>query len=177
MYILDIILDKSDKPKLSGIKRWQVISICIIFILFVVIALIAPMLMQTFGITDTGIAIMIATLSVVLTILIFMMIMSESKFKKKHAVHGELTLDFFNGKEVGVFKSNYNEKIVIDFENIITSGIVSKTQVNNRLERLKITNRNTTVLYNGQLIKCAIALYIKDNNLISYLIRNGYITK
>ena len=105
------------------------------------------------------------------------MITSEKKFKKKNSIHGIMELGYFNGKEVGVFKSQYNEVIMIDFENIISGGRQSTSSVNGNFKSAKITNKNTTVLYGGQLIKCAIALIIEDTNLLDYMCQQGYIVE
>lgn len=170
MYNLDIILDKSDKPKLSGISKVQVIGVILDIILMIACIILGC-------IVDKRIILIMLVFAVGLIFNVLLMILAEYKFKKKKSIHGTLELDFFNGKEVGVFKSNYNENIVIDFENVINDGFVTKCTINNRLDSIKITSKNTAILCNSKLIKCAIALYIKDANLIDYLVRNRYITK
>ena len=89
-----------------------------------------------------------------------------------------MTLSTFNGKEVGFFKSAYNETIMIDFENIFTDNgngySATKDPKTDEYNYVKASNKDTTVLFNGQLIKCAIALIIEDKNLLNYIKERGF---
>lgn len=171
MFNLDIILDRSDNPKLSGTKAWHIWGI----ILSCIIMGLIIFLMVTNGITVGTIIRLIISL-IVLIIFIIITAKADKKFKQKNSIHGVMELGYFNGKEVGVFKSNYNEVIMLDFENIIdkhrSHSMLSKGE---QITYLKINNKNTTVLYGGQLIKCAISLIIKDKNLLNYMVEHEYI--
>ena len=89
-----------------------------------------------------------------------------------------MTLSTFNGKEVGIFKLAYNETIMIDFENIFTNNgngySATKDTKTDEYNYVKASNKDTTVLFTGQLIKCAIALIIEDKNLLNYIKERGF---
>lgn len=169
MFNLDIILDRSAKPKLSGVKPGHIWGI-ILSIFCTAIFLGLAINKNTKYISYTVISAVLLILFIIITI------KSDNKFKKKNSIHGIMELGYFNGKEVGIFKSQYNEVIMIDFENIIEGHkSQSVTYKGKQIISVRLGNKSTTVLYSGQLIKCAIALIIKDINLINYMVQQGYI--